>query len=111
LSPKLQKKVNKIVSRKSIEKASSLLSENGVIPRGFLIMGLPGQTGDDVRDTQRQLEEMGIEYRWKEYISFDEISRLEDIKDFEKYERSRFPKHQVPGLSTEEYAKLLSIER
>ncbi len=111
LSRNLQKKMNKIVDPNIILKASNYLNKYGVVPRGFLIMGLPGQTGDDVRDTQKQLEDMGIEYRWKEYIPFDEIATLKDIEDFKKYERNKFPKHHIPGLSNEEYAKLLSIER
>ncbi len=111
LSERLQREMNKVVDLETIANASNYLLEAGVTPRGFLIMGLPGQTGDDVRETQRKVEEMGIEYRWKEYIPFDEIAELSDIEEFEKYERNRFPKHKVPGLSNEEYAKLLSIKR
>jgi radical SAM superfamily enzyme YgiQ (UPF0313 family) len=111
LSERLQIQTNKIVRPETIRQASDYLKKAGIIPRGFLIMGLPGQTGDDVRETQRKIEEMGIEYRWKEYIPFEEIAELENIADFERYERNRFPKHQVPGLSNEEYTKLLSIER
>jgi radical SAM superfamily enzyme YgiQ (UPF0313 family) len=110
-SPKLQKQMRKIVKNETIVNASHYLNKYGVTPRGFLIMGLPGQTGDDVRETQKQLEDMGIEYRWKEYIPFSEIATIEDIQDFKKYERDKFPKHKIPGLTNEEYAKLLSIER
>jgi radical SAM superfamily enzyme YgiQ (UPF0313 family) len=111
LSKSLQIKTNKIVELETIRQASAYLKEAGIIPRGFLIMGLPEQNGDDVRETQKKVEELGIEYRWKEYIPFDEISKIKEINDFERYERNRFPKHQVSGLSNEEYTKLLSIER
>lgn len=111
LSERLQKKMHKVVSPNAIIKASNYLKEAGITPRGFLIMGLPGQTGDDIRETQKKIKEIGIEYRWKEYIAFDEIETLRDIEDFQKYERNKFPKHKISGLSNDEYAKLLSIER
>ena len=111
LSKDLQRRMNKVVNNDTIIQASKYLKEAGVTPRGFLIIGLPGQNGDDVRETQRMIDKFEIEYRWKEYIPFDEIATENDIANFEKYERTRFPKHNVPGLTVSEYTKLLSIER
>lgn len=110
-SRNLQKEIKKPISIEVVKRASKYLIEAGVTPRAFLIIGLPGQKAKDVLGTQKLIEELGIEYRWKEYIPFAKIATFRSIDDFTEFERIRFPKHKVPGLSNEIYARLLSNER
>lgn len=110
-SQDIQRKIKKPVSFEIVKQASKYLIEAHVIPRAFLIIGLPGQTAEDILETQNLIKKLGIEYRWKEYISFAKIADLKNINDFAEFERNRFPKHKISGLSNIDYAKLLSKER
>jgi anaerobic magnesium-protoporphyrin IX monomethyl ester cyclase len=106
-----QIKFNKPMTPEIVKKHSEILSNEGIIPRAFFILGLPGQTKEDILETQKKIEELGIEYRWKEYIPFEKVLSAKTIEDFQIFERSIFPKHQIKGLSQDFYNKLLAIER
>ncbi len=106
-----QKEFKKVMTPKIVREKSDILIKNGIVPRAFFILGLPNQTKEEILETQEQIEKLGIEYRWKEYISFEKVKEANTIEDFKIFERSNFPKHKIPGVSFELYNKLSSIER
>lgn len=104
--------VNKAQTSKSIIDTIKLCKENEVAIKALLILGIPGQTAQDVLSTQRIIEELGIPYRWKEYSPIKELYLMDkDNKDLspvlEQFSRGTFKANSIPGLSTEDYMNLL----
>jgi len=110
-SKKEQIKFNKLMTPEVVKKHSDFLIKEGIIPRAFFILGLPGQTAQDIIMTQKKIIELGVEYRWKEYIPFEKVASAKTLNDFKIFERSVFPKHKIEGLSSDRYNKLLEVER
>lgn len=115
LSDDLLKQVNKGQKRKSIIDAIKLCKENEVNVKALLILGIPGQTIEDVRDTQELIEKMGIPYRWKEYSPIRELHEIDiqgrDISDrIVDFSRHTYNVNSIKGLSPKEYMKLLFPE-
>lgn len=110
-SERLQRKIRKRIQNNTIEEGVALLNKYGIIPRAFLILGLPNQTANDVRETRRYLNDLNTEQRWKEYVPFERIPAMTNIQDFEDFERGNYRFHQINGLSQEEYISLLETER
>ncbi|WNQ09660.1 radical SAM protein [Paenibacillus aurantius] len=111
LSRPVQRSIRKVYDENKLRESLLMVKESGIIPRCFLILGLPGQTADDVRYTQEFIKDLGVEYRWKEYVPFEKISKIKDPEEFELFERTEYFMYDIPGLSKEEYIELLSVER
>lgn len=115
LSNDLLKKVNKGQRRENIIDKVNLCKENGVNVKALLILGIPGQTAEDVYDTQALIEEMAIPYRWKEYSPIRELHEIDikgiDISDkINIFSRHTYNVNSIPGLSSAEYMSLLFPE-
>lgn len=112
LSDDLLKQVNKGQKRDSIIETVNLCKEKGVNVKALLILGIPGQTADDVYDTQGLIEKMGIPYRWKEYSPIRELHE-EDVLGMDIsskigcFSRHTYNAKSIEGLSPEEYMSLL----
>ncbi len=111
LAPSLQKSINKLFNEKKLIENLQMVKEEGIIPRCFLILGIPGQTAEEVRYTNDIMKNLGMEYRWKEYVPFEIIPTFKDIREFEMFERNSYFMHDVKGLSKEEYIDLLAVSR
>ena len=111
MAGRLQQKIRKNVSADSIEEGVNLLNRHGITPRAFLILGIPGQTARDVRETKSYLDSLETEQRWKEYVPFERIPSMSDIEQFAEFERNTHKFHHIPGLSKEEYVSLLETKR
>jgi radical SAM superfamily enzyme YgiQ (UPF0313 family) len=111
LSKDVQKEVKKIIGEKEIRTSVDLLRRNGIIPRLFFILGLPGQTKEDIVHTQNFIGELGVESRWKEYVPLGEVPNFKSLKDFERFNRGALLMHKIPNLNEEDYINLLRIER
>ena len=48
LSPNVQKNVHKVIQEQKIIQVFDMLKRNNIQPRGFFILGLPGQAKEDV---------------------------------------------------------------
>jgi radical SAM superfamily enzyme YgiQ (UPF0313 family) len=110
-SKKLQNKIHKPVDYNKARYISDMLKDNNITPRAFLILGIPGQTAQDVYFTQEKIEEMGMEYRWKEYVPFEKIPFIKDIAGFDEFERQTYAFHNIPNMTRDDYIKLLEIKR
>ncbi len=106
-SKRLQKSVRKNIEAAQVNRAMSLLRQNNVTPRALLILGLPGQTLEDVNDTLDFVEEHNIPARWKEYQPLEWAEKFTKIADFQVFKRDSFFFHNVPGLSKQQYIRIL----
>jgi radical SAM superfamily enzyme YgiQ (UPF0313 family) len=110
-SKNLQRSIRKNVDYERAKEASRLLIAHGITPRAFLILGLPGQTADDVLTTQELIQGMGAEYRWKEYVPFENIPAITSVEGFDAFARPTFRFHDIPGLDKGTYLSLLGVRR
>lgn len=106
-----QRYIRKIINEDKILMSINLLRNVGIIPRVFLMLGIPGQTKEEVRYCLDFLDKNKIESRWKEYIPLDKIHLITSLSEFEQFERNNYQMHKIPGLSEEEYIRILSIKR
>lgn len=104
--------VNKSQTADEIIDTIKMCKKNNVDIKALLILGLPGQTADDVFHTQEMITELGIPYRWKEYSPIRELyikdKNGESIEDeLKKFERMEFQTNSIIGLTSEKYMELL----
>ncbi len=111
LSESLQKRINKPIKLEQIKNSLEILKGNKIIPRAFLILGIPKQTREDIQYTQEKLDELGVEFRWKEYVPFEKIPFAKTISDFDEFSRDNYRMYNIPGLAKKEYIKLLGVKR
>ncbi len=108
----LLQSVNKRQSAKTVLDQIVMCQENGVDVKALLILGLPGQTAEDVLHTQHMVEKLGISYRWKEYSPIRELyladRKGDDIALFiDSFSRSSYRANSIPGLTAQQYMSLL----
>lgn len=111
-SNRLLNSVNKRQNADNVYEKIRMCQEYGVSVKALLILGLPGQTAEDVLQTQEVIEELGIPYRWKEYSPIRELylkdHRNENVsEDIAEFNRTHFKSGDIPGLSPEKYMELL----
>lgn len=106
-SKRLQKSVRKNIEAEQVERAISLLQKNGITSRALLILGLPGQTAEDVNDTLEFVRNHNIPARWKEYQPLEKAAEFTKLEDFRVFERDGFFYHDIPGISKQQYMRIL----
>ena len=111
----LLKRVNKHQTMDRIMETIHLCKETGVNVKALLILGLPGQTSEEVLRTQELVEKLEIPYRWKEYSPISELHRKdvrkEDVtEELDSFSRNTFLANSIEGISTEKYMQLLFPE-
>ena len=107
LSANIQKSVHKIIQESDVIDAFNLLRKHHIEPRGFFILGLPGQTKNDVEYCQDFIKENDIPCRWKEYIPLRNVAKFTNIEEFKPFEKDSFFFHPVTGMSKDEYLNVL----
>lgn len=109
LNEELQAGVYKKIELNNIIKAFNLVKKYNIIPRALIILGLPGQSGNDFKETYETLKKLECEIRVKEYIPYNEILNDDKINDIviKRLDRSRFYYQDMEGLSPEQYMKYL----
>lgn len=111
-SDHLLSSVNKRQNATTVYDQIVMCKECGVDVKALLILGLPGQSAEDVLSTQRIVEDLGIAYRWKEYSPIRELyladRKGEDVSPLiTSFNRTNFRSESIPGLSPEKYMSLL----
>ncbi|MDO4323712.1 MAG: radical SAM protein [Lachnospiraceae bacterium] len=106
------RRVNKRQTSSEIMETIQMCKENGVGVKALLILGIPGQTAEDVFHTQKMVEELGIPYRWKEYspireLHYKDLQECDVSRELDKFSRNTFLASSIKGLSTEQYMDLL----
>ena len=108
----LLKQVNKNQDANNIINVLKLCKKIGVQAKALLILGIPGQTAKQVKETAKILKDLDIEYRFKEYSPIKEAhlkdAKKEDVSDMIPiFNRSKYRCDSIKGLSKEEYMELL----
>lgn len=109
---RLLKGVNKGIASHNIENQIKMVQSEGVSIKALLILGIPGQTAEDVRHTKQIVQKLKIPYRWKEYSPIRELfiadKNGEDIESvIDSFDRTAFNTSSVEGISPTEYMELL----
>lgn len=107
LSPNVQKNVHKVIQEQKIIQVFDMLKRNNIQPRGFFILGLPGQTKEDVDYCLSFIKDNGIPCRWKEYLPLHNVKTFNDIAQLKPFEKDSFFFHPVANMSKEDYLKVL----
>lgn len=77
LGPALDR-IRKDITKEEVSSAVSLLTKHGIEPKAYVMLGLPGQSLDDVRATFDFLNNMGVRIRPSLYSPQGEADELSD---------------------------------
>lgn len=108
----LLEQINKHQNSNDVITTLKLCKKIGIQAKALLMLGIPGQTADDIRKTVEILKTLDVEYRFKEYSPIREAYLLDSKNDdvssmipgFSRYE---YRCNSIKGISGEEYMELL----
>src|SRR5690606_32787793 len=109
LSNHLQKDILKPIAIKRLKRTFELCHKYGIIPRALIMIGIPGQTKEDIEDTFARLSEWNVEIRAKEYFPYNDVLRNPDVSmdDIRKFDRSIFYHYPIEGIDYPQFLNLL----
>lgn len=114
LSQKLQCQIHKPIDENKLLKAILMMKANGVRPRLLLIIGLPGQSRDDILYTHERLQEQDVDIRFKEYAPYNDILRDGVSLDvIQRFDRTIICNGDtmIEGIDEELYTKLVFLDK
>ena len=85
----IQKRNNKVINLEKLEMFAQLCHKYGIQPRALLIIGLRGQTVDEINSSQDYLSQIGVDARFRVLQDFDFMLSDEYIEEtmFKKLDR------------------------
>lgn len=85
----IQKRNNKVINLEKLEMFAQLCHKYGIQPRALLIIGLRGQTVDEINSSQDYLSKIGVDARFRVLQDFDFMLSDEYIEEamFKKLDR------------------------
>lgn len=107
LQDDIQKKIGKILDSHQILKTFKLLRNVGIIPKGYIMLGLPGQTREDVYKTIKMITEAGGEVRPSSYSPYQDLNRNSTIEEIASMNRYTYDINAVKGLSPIEFLRIV----
>ncbi|SDT35778.1 Radical SAM superfamily protein [Paenibacillaceae bacterium GAS479] len=109
LSSNLQKDILKPISQEKLLSTFEMCKKYKIIPRALIMVGLPGQTKEDIKYTYDKLNEWDVEVRAKEYFPYNDMLRKNNVtmNDIKKLDRTEFYHNPVPDISYSEFMQLL----
>ncbi len=100
--------LNKEFPREQIVRVAKYFKENGVTLKGLIMLGVPGQTREDIIDLFSLLRDNGIKIR---PTSFSPLDKLADsslsVEEIQKYDKFTFYDTGIEGVSRKQYFNLL----
>ena len=103
-----QKAVNKFMPQELILKQVRLIQRHGIIPKAFIMLGIPGQSKQEINDTYLFLRENKVEIRPKEYYPYDQLLTTSNkLELLHLFERDTVYKTTIPGVETAEFVNWL----
>ena len=106
LALSVQKNINKNIGS-HIMSGIKCLQKHNIEPRLFFILGLPGQTLNDVNAALDFAKVNNFKSRWKEYIPLNETSKFTTLDEYDCYRADQFFMHTVDNMDQEVYMKVL----
>ena len=107
LQDDIQKNIGKVLNTHQILDTFRTLKKVGIIPKGYIMLGLPGQTREDVYETIRMITEAGGEVRPSSYSPYQNLNRQSTLKEIAAMNRYTYDINAVKGLSPIEFLKIV----
>jgi len=103
-----QSATGKVIDEKLVEYVVRMLRRHGIQPRACIMLGIPGQTKEEVLYTFMRLHEWGASIRPKEYYPFQELTvpglTMDTVR---RFDRSEYCVASVKGMSRSLMVRLL----
>lgn len=103
----LQEKISKRQDKEMVLEKFKLLRKYGIIPKGYIMLGLPGQTKEDVFETIREIQNAGGELRPSAYSPYQELTRNSTLEEISKLDRYSFGTDSIQGMSANDFLKII----
>lgn len=104
-----QKSIDKNLPVDFVTSQVNLLHSSGIIPKAFIMLGIPGQTAKEIEDTYMYLRNNNIEVRPKEYYPYDELLSTDDqLGLLRRFEREDVYNTPIPEVSPSRFVDWLS---
>ncbi len=107
LQKDIQKQIGKVLNNHQMLDVFKMLRSNGIIPKGYIMLGLPGQTRKDVYDTIKMITDAGGEVRPSSYSPYQNLNRNSTLKEIAAMNRYTYDINAVEGLSPIEFLKII----
>lgn len=107
LQTDIQQGIHKIQDQDRVLKSIRVLRESGINPKGYIMLGLPGQTKKDVYQTIRLIKQAGGEVRPSSYSPYQQLDRNSTLSDISEMNRYTYNIDSVKGLSPAEYLSII----
>jgi len=101
--------LKKEFSQEQIERIAGYFNKYKITLKGLIMLGVPGQTRDDIRDLFVFMESNNIKIRPTSYSPLDELPdfKRKSLSDIEAFDKLTYYKYGVFGLSEQEYYRLI----
>lgn len=101
--------LKKEFSRESIERVAGYFNKYGVVLKGLIMLGVPGQKKEDIKELFELMEKNNIKIRPTSYSPLDELAQKEHItaEEIETFDKLTYYKYGIERLSQAEYYQLI----
>ncbi len=107
LSPTIQGAIHKKQEEGQVVNAIKMLKGAGINAKGYIMVGLPGQTREDIYHTIRVIQAAGGEVRPSSYSPYQNLNEKSTLADIAAMNRYTHELNSVPGLSPLEYMNII----
>ena len=104
-----QSNVDKNLPQNLVEKQVRLMHDNNIIPKAFIMLGIPGQSQLEINEMYGFLKRNKVEIRPKEYYPYHQLlNSHKKIELLRKFERESSYNNLIPGVSSLQFVKWLT---
>lgn len=103
----VQKNINKIIDKNQVIETFKKLVKAGITAKGYIMLGIPGQTKNDIRDTVKSILEVGGEIRPSSYSPYQDLNDKSSLDDISKMDRYSYKTNSIKCLSPRDYFKIV----
>lgn len=107
LSTSIQQNIHKIQDENMVTGAIKMLAKEGINAKGYIMIGLPGQTKKDIYETIRIIETAGGEVRPSSYSPYQDLSDESTLSDISAMNRFTYQTGSVQGMTPPEYLNII----
>jgi radical SAM superfamily enzyme YgiQ (UPF0313 family) len=107
LQDDIQKNIGKILNKHQVIDTFKMLKSVNIIPKGYIMLGIPGQTRKDVYKTIKMITEVGGEVRPSSYSPYQDLNKNSTLKEISAMNRYTYDLNAVKGLKPIEFLKIV----
>jgi len=109
LYPETQRQVDKHLPEALVLEKVGLMRYHGIIPKAFVMLGIPGQTRQEIEDLYAFLQRHQIEIRPKEYYPYERLRESADHQaTLARVARDGVYKSPIAGVTPVEFVRWLN---